>query len=69
MTPAAGLHQYAESGLRAQLDAVAVGVIDIEGLLTVIPGLDLGRNHPFADEVLVGGVDVVHLKSRVVGGG
>ena len=39
-TAHAYLHQDPKAGLGAYLDAVAVGVVDIESLLAIIPGLD-----------------------------
>lgn len=66
--PVPALDQHAKSGLGAQLDAVAVGVVDIEGLLTVVPGLDLGGYHPLANHILMGRVNIVHLKGCMVGG-
>jgi hypothetical protein len=65
--PAPALDEHAKAGLGAQLDAVAIGVVDIEGLLAVVPGLDLGGDHTFANHVLMGRVNIIHLKSCVVG--
>ena len=67
MTPALALDQHAKAGLGAQLDAVAIGVVDIEGLLAVVPGLDRGGYYPFAHHVRIGRVNIIHLKRRVMG--
>src|SRR5262245_47761138 len=66
MRLASALDQHTEPGLGAQFDAVAIGVVDIEGLLTIVPGLDLGGDYPSADHVLMGRSYIVHLKGRVV---
>jgi hypothetical protein len=67
MHPAPTLDQYAEPGLGARLDAIAIGIVDIKGLLSVIPGLDLGRNHPSPNHVLMGRLEIIHLEGGVVG--
>jgi hypothetical protein len=61
------LDQSPEPRLGAQLDAIAVWVVDIGGLLAVIPGLDHGGDRPTAEHVLMGGFDIVHLEGGVVG--
>jgi hypothetical protein len=67
MQPAPDLDQHAKAGLGAELDAVPIGVVNIECLLAVVPGLDLGGYHTFVNHVLMGRVNIVHLKGRVVG--
>ena len=49
-----GLDQDAEPGDRADLDAVAVQVVQIKGALAVVPGLNVGGLDALGGEVLVG---------------
>ena len=61
------LHQYAEAGLGADFDAVALGVFDEEDALAVMPGGDVGRLDVVGVHVLLRLFDVLDLERAVVG--
>ena len=60
------LHKDAETRLRADLDSVALGVVDEENALAVMPLRYVGSLHALIADRLLSSLDVVDLEGPVV---